>query len=236
MPLALAAGECSIIVAGEMTKAGSEMIHAAPAHPIYYALNLTGYTDSGKQWGTGDRETAPLPSNDRVLQLVTQELATQSYFPVAQTYSSSHPERPSLILNVYWGFLIDPHISRKGMKVKSVIPPSSAMLNLIGASDNLQTAKGDYPQDARVPRYYIIIDSYDYSAFEKFHKKELLWRTKMSVPAPQWETLAATLGPMLHAGCPEFGKKLALPLNVVEEEASSGSAQVGKTTGVGGKP
>jgi hypothetical protein len=250
----------NVIVAADMNAAGRKIQRPTPDHPAYYIGVFRGYTDKGKQWGNGDPERASVPSNETVQRLLTQTLAAQGYLsaivdaPVDTKTSPANARRqmmrgaPSLLLNIQWGYLSNmtfrPSTRYQSMTngaggvlvtrhdEESDPDPTPEQIELIGAQKNLNP--GSY-RDARLTRYYIIVDAFDYAAYVQTKKPVLLWRIRLSVPANH-NSLAGTLPALLAAGGPSFGQDVKLPMNVTVDVLPSGKVTIGKTIVIGDKP
>ena len=98
-------------------------------------------------------------------------------------------------------------------------------IDLIGLK-NYPPKFQEFNSAVNLPRYYIIIDAYDYKAYASKAKHSLLWRTKMSVLADSLSvTFAGTLQPMLAAGGPAFGQDVHYPIHKIMPQ---GTVIIGK--------
>lgn len=244
-PAVRAAVPFDVTVATEMTDAGRRFVRPTPEHPIYYIEVYRAFDDQGKPWGSADPEDAPLPALESVKSVVEQSLSKQDYFPAVvkvTTAAGSGQSRqalagqPSLILNIRWGY-----VKPQSSLGPEAATPTDRMNDILQfAGGNLQDTftidligSKDYPPKFAelnsaiyIPRYYIIIDAYDYQAYASKAKRPLLWRTKMSVLADSLSvTFSGTLQPMLAVGGPAFGQDLHYPIHKIMPE---GTVIIGK--------
>jgi hypothetical protein len=185
--------------------------------PVAYAAFDGGYIEAGDPIA-GDTP----PSADQVGQSLRAALANQGF----QAGGSS----PAVVLTYHWGVLRIDHrqirvpygiktnlearielvsTQQLGAEVENhiLLGEKSGQMNPDAASTRLlggpaQTAE----EDARQPRYFVIVSAYDYQGL--LHREaKLLWRVKLSAREQSGE-MDQVIPAMVAGGAPYFGKSL----------------------------
>jgi hypothetical protein len=92
----------------------------------------------------------------------------------------------------------------------------------------------DLSEAARDDRLYLMVAALDASAL-RHRKKQLLWRTRMSIDARR-HTLAETMGVMLASAAPYFAREESRPVFVDDTQRRKAKVKLGETRFLGEVP
>jgi hypothetical protein len=189
---------------------------ASAGTPLSYLAFDGGYIEAGDPIGG---ESPPSP--DQVGQAFRSA--------VAQVGFRQSPVSPSAVLTYHWGVI---RRDREEARMPYTIKPNLvARIELVGTQEMsgevenhlLLRKKGSLTSDAaspkilvgpeatvlqnaKVPRYFVIVSAYDYQGLLR-HETKLLWRVKLSAQdkeGPMDQVIPA----LLAGGAPYFGKNL----------------------------
>lgn len=229
-PAALwAAADVTVVV--DMTAEGRKVARPTADHPAYYFPSIGGY----KEYGDVSKDLKP-PSAHDIVKIVAPELARQGYRAV----DNQHP-RPDLMLDIGWGS-IAPTVDTATADVMDSSQAAGSG-NARNESQRLALVAGNtfssiampesyghdgFMEAANDSRYYIIVGAYDFAAWEKDHKRVLLWKAKMSIPM-DGVTFGDVLVSLIKAGGPQFGRE-TVGHPVVTPGVPEGHVEVGTPT------
>jgi len=228
-------GDVTIDVIAEQTEAGRKIERPTPGHPAYYMASVFDYHWGGQKtfW------QRPPPSRADVVGILAKELSSQGYVGADR----DHPA--SLMLVFLWGFKQPAPNSIEAyhhyIENRPPIPATMQLGDMGNTGDMLDLTCGTKVRNvwyvhfgpeldqaveaAGVPRYYIVVQAFDYSDW-LHHKYTALWTARVSVP--YWgHYYDQTLPALLKVGAPMFGRDMATPLLVKTSIVPEGRVVVG---------
>jgi hypothetical protein len=148
---------------------------------------------------------------------------------------------PSLIIFIQEGYIYPEFESTApvfGPKGQTELPPASffsnqsQMLGLVGGSD----FKSEYAlfggaeiyQRAQLNRYFLMLNAYDFQAYQESRRLVLLWQAKMSCPSDGVVQFADVLDGLVAAGGPYFGRETTGPRFLVAPVTPEGRVEIGE--------
>jgi hypothetical protein len=213
-----------------MTEEGHKLEHPTTDHPVYYYPYAVGYQEDGSDAA----KTKKLSANVPIERFLAEALASQGYL-VTHVAGTKLDPSPSLLLVFKWGYInsyiYDEEVDDIGITVthqynerahqKSLLLLGIKESDLIGDS----RSKIDLVTSADDNRYYVTIAAYDCAAYFKYHKKILLWITRMSIPKQELDMDQVVL-PLIKTGTPFLGRETIKP-HVVDLGDPNGKVEAG---------
>jgi hypothetical protein len=175
----------------DVTAEGKGAPRATPAAPVYYFPVTVGYEEEGS-WAP-----EALPPTIEVQRMIARALASQGYLVL-------NSKQASLLLTFRWGRMAPFSDDR------SVGDPEDDMATLVGGLEKgsdingLGTALSAFQFAASRPRYFVMIEAFDFTAAEQKNKIPL-WCARISTQA-DGTTLEKALPSLLATVVPLLGK------------------------------
>jgi hypothetical protein len=201
IPFGVSAAPRQVIVYSFVTDAGRNLNLPTAQRPAHYALGNGGY----HEWG-GVR------AGEKPMKLAQMEPLVRAALRVSAYEGLRRGEHPDLVIEFHWGCM---RPDRSGLNNRSyeVIVNLSDLLDLVGSrvleSSNNHVLREMLIEAALDERYFLILSAFDPTAYAR-DRKELLWRTQISMPIGTMVQEHAF--PILAAcGAKQFGRATAEP-------------------------
>jgi hypothetical protein len=176
----------------DVTPEGEKSVEPSPSNPVHYFPMIVGYFEQGS-W-----PAEALPSSYQVLHTVAQALASRGYLVKTRTSPAT------VLLTFRWGRLAP----RSDFTRMDGIDDD--MASLVGGlnkgfeiNDPSEARKTEFLVDASLPRYFLVIEAYDYAAAAQKNKIPL-WCARVSLDA-EGQTLRSALRPLVAVAAPLLG-------------------------------
>jgi hypothetical protein len=215
----------------DLTDDGQKITRPTAAHPAYYYPVVRGYTHSGDVLA-GEK---PPPPDPDVEHLIAKALAEQGYLLATRTHPPSlvlmfwwgykaplfagptsggagsmnsgagaTPTNAAVAINeALQSGVMGTNVMENGGEMEQLVYGSNHDRNTgaYAQSVRLDTLN----QEARVPRYYVIVSALDYAAATQQKKAVVLWTAFISTGL-YGHTLDQVLPSLITAGAPKFGR------------------------------
>lgn len=206
-------------------------------NPVHYLLL------GGKQWDLGSSVAGEkMPSGSELESLIHRTLASQGFtrteiggpmpnVVIIYGYGSAHLEVEEWIEDA-----MDSETGEVSSAIQSMDLNAREIYGLAGAAKIkgkvLSSAIADEMTDAiENGRLYISISALDAQALQA-KKKQIIWRTRISIPTRR-NRLPDAMEIMLASAAPYFGADSALPVVIGDEDRRKTDVQIGESTVVG---
>ncbi len=90
-----------------------------------------------------------------------------------------------------------------------------------------QTKRDELVAKSNQNRYFLVVNAYDYDAYQKSKKLVMLWQAKMSSPSDKVDQFLDVLDALVVAGGPYFGRETAEPREIVFPMTPDGHVEIG---------
>jgi len=176
----------------DVTPEGQAATRPTPATPVYYFPFTVGYQEQGGGW-----TPESMPSTLEIQRMIAKALAAQGYLVM-------NSKQAGLLLTFRWGRMAP--FADDG----NLADPEVDMATLVGGFKQgtdisaLGTRHADFEFAASVPRYFVTIEAYDFSAAKEKNKVPL-WSARFSTQAAG-TTLERALPMLIAAGAPYLGQ------------------------------
>lgn len=213
----------NVIVVTDVTTAGRLVAPPTRGQPVFYVAAAGQYREFGDVIA-GERRPSPAEAKTQV----TRALAGQGYLPAG---AATAP--PSLVIVYNWGTLNPMIDDRFGTEAepKSIVYNQEQMLAMLGGDKIFQMPENSFVREdllaaAGVALYFIVISAYDAKELQA-GIKNLLWRTRVAVPA-QGLWMPDAFPDMIASGALHFGRETAQPAWVRERDRQRGNVTMGE--------
>jgi len=239
VPAARADRRTEVDVVVDMSAEGRRVTPPSPGHPTYCLVMMAGYREMG---GIVAGEQPPNP--DDVERLVLKTLSDQSYLATTVVESPNkdgskkaltlRKSNPTLIVQVVWGCLNPVSMESDPTDPSTkVVLNRDQMLGLVGGNTlnnlDLNFEREGVMQASGRDRYFVALTAYDMGAYERTHKKVMLWQAKMSVDTAG-VTQSQVLAALVTSGGPLLGRETKRPKMLLVPVTPDGRVDIGVPT------